>query len=102
YSIQPATAPPGGAFEPASRGTEYFLSSLEFTGGLDNRIAVWALTNTSSLNSAAPALSLSNVVVDSEVYGLRFRRLNRPTARRRSATHSEKRSSSSSTPMMTG
>ena len=70
YSIQPATAPPGGAFEPASRGTEYFLSSLEFTGGLDNRIAVWALTNTSSLNSAAPALSLSNVVVDSEVYGL--------------------------------
>jgi hypothetical protein len=70
YSIQPATAPPGGRAETAAGGTEYFLSALEFTGGLDDRIAVWALTNTSSLNTASPNLRLSNVVVTSEVYGL--------------------------------
>lgn len=70
YSIQPATTPPAGAFETAAGGTEYFLSSLEFTGGLDNRIAVWALTNTSSLSSRKPNLSLSKVVIGSEVYGL--------------------------------
>jgi hypothetical protein len=40
YSVQPATTPPGGAFESANGGTEYFMSALEFTGGLDNRIAV--------------------------------------------------------------
>ena len=33
-----------------------------------NRLAVWALTNTASLNSANPAVTLSNVVIDSELY----------------------------------
>jgi hypothetical protein len=69
YSVQPATTPPGGAFETANGGTEYFMSALEFTGGLDNRIAVWALTNTSSL-AGSPAVQLQNVIVDCEVYGL--------------------------------
>lgn len=70
YSINPATTPPGGAYETASAGTEYFLSALEFGGGLDNRIAVWALTNTSSLGNTTPNLSLSHTMIDSEVYGL--------------------------------
>ncbi|MCC6364962.1 MAG: hypothetical protein IT165_15705 [Bryobacterales bacterium] len=69
YTVQPATTPPSEAFEAAHGGTEYFLSALEFTGTLDNRIAVWALTNTSSLASAAPALSLHSAVLDSQVYG---------------------------------
>ena len=68
YSVQPATAP-GNGYESANNGTEYFMSSLQFgPGALDNRIAVWALTNTASLNSS-PAASLSHVVIDSEVYG---------------------------------
>ncbi len=70
YSVQPATTPPSGAFEAANGGTEYFMSALEFTGGLDNRIAVWAMTNTSSLASATPSVHLQNVVVASEVYGM--------------------------------
>jgi hypothetical protein len=70
YSVQPATTPPGGTYEGAAGGTEYFMSPLEFTGGLDNRIAVWALTNTSSLNAPTPAPVLSHLIVDSEVYGL--------------------------------
>lgn len=68
YSLQPATTPPSAAFEGANGGTEYFLSALEFTGGLDNRIAVWSLTNTSSL-ATTPAVSMQVKVMDSEVYG---------------------------------
>jgi hypothetical protein len=69
YSVQPATTPPGGAYETANNGTEYFLSALDFASDLDNRIAVWALTNTASLNTTFPAVTLSNVVISSEVYG---------------------------------
>ena len=68
YSVQPATTP-GNGYASANNGTEYFMSSLQFgPGALDNRIAVWALTNTASLSSS-PDVTLSNVVIDSEVYG---------------------------------
>jgi hypothetical protein len=70
YSVQPATVPPGGAFASQNNGTEYFLSALEFTGGLDNRIALWALTNTASLNDPVPDVALQSVVLASQVYGM--------------------------------
>jgi hypothetical protein len=74
YSLQPATTPPGGAHETINGGTEYFMSALQFGGrsalaNLDDRIAVWALTNTSSLDTATPDLRLTNLVINSEVYG---------------------------------
>ncbi|HEX6121716.1 MAG TPA: hypothetical protein VFY89_01080 [Ktedonobacterales bacterium] len=71
YSIQPATVPAGGSYESAAGGTEYFLSALQFSSDnpFDNRIAAWALTNTSSLGNASPSVSLSHVIVNSEVYG---------------------------------
>lgn len=69
FSVQPATTPPDGGFEAANGGTEYFLSSLDFSSTLANQIAVWALTNTSSLNNATPSPTLTTVVIDSEVYG---------------------------------
>ena len=69
YSLQPATAPPSGAFETAAGGTEYFLSALDFASTLDDRIAVWALTGTDSLATASPDLSLTHTVISSEVYG---------------------------------
>lgn len=68
YSVQPAIVPPGGSFESANSGTEYFLSALDFFGTLDNRIAVWAATNTSSISSS-PDISLQNIIIESEVYG---------------------------------
>jgi len=68
FSIQPSFVPPGGAFNSTNGGTEFFASSLDFTGTLDNRLTVWALTNTSSLNST-PNLSLTNAVIDTETYG---------------------------------
>lgn len=68
YSIQPAEAPAGSANESANGGTEYFMSSLDFFGFGDTRIAVWAMTNTSSLNSSSPSVGLSDVIVTGEAY----------------------------------
>jgi len=67
FSVQPATVPPGGSFETAQRGTEYLMSVLG--NPLDNRLAVWALTNTASLKTAAPSLTLVNTVINTETYG---------------------------------
>ncbi len=69
YTVQPATVPPGGSFETAQGGTEYFLSALEFFGTLDNRIAVWAATNTGSITLTTPNLALQHIVIGSEIYG---------------------------------
>lgn len=68
YSVQPATTPPGGAAETANGGTEYFLSALDFNGNTDNRIAVWKLTNTSSL-ATTPNLSMASSIVKTVTYG---------------------------------
>ena len=68
YSIQPATSP-SGKIDPASGGTEYFLSSLDPDGTLDDRIALWTLANTSSLSAGTPSLRLEHAVLASETYG---------------------------------
>jgi hypothetical protein len=68
YSLQPATSPPGGSFEGANGGTAYFLSALEFTGRTDNRIAVWAMTNTSSLADAEPDVAMQYDIVATQTY----------------------------------
>jgi hypothetical protein len=72
YSLQPAISP-DATFATGSNGTEYLLGALEFgknVSNLDNRIAVWALTNTQSLNSRQPAVALDDSVIQSQVYGL--------------------------------
>jgi hypothetical protein len=68
YSIQPATSPSASDYDRSNGGTEHFLSSLDFNGTYDHRIAAWAITNTSSLNSSSPSLSLKQTVMKSEVY----------------------------------
>lgn len=67
YSVQPASSP--DLSEEEGPGTEYFLSALDFYGTVDNRIAVWAMNNTRSLNSSTPRVSLSQILVNSEAYG---------------------------------
>jgi len=69
YTLQPAITAQGGTHAGGVGGTEYFLSALDFNGTLDNRIAVWALTNTQSLSSGTPSLRLQSAVLDSQVYG---------------------------------
>ncbi|HJU29699.1 MAG TPA: hypothetical protein VJ718_11040, partial [Candidatus Binataceae bacterium] len=70
-SIQPAV-PAQGVFDTSNNGTEYFMSSLDFNSTRDNRIAVWAMTNTCTLTSACPNGSplLSWEVVPTSTYGV--------------------------------
>lgn len=76
FTVWPALSP-GTDFALNDGGTEYFLSSLateeaqgeNFTG-LDNRIGVWALTNTQSLDSGNPRLYLSSRAVEVGAYGV--------------------------------
>src|SRR5947207_296148 len=67
FRIWPAYIPPGQTPVLANGGTEYFLSS---NLGFDsfNQIAVWALTNTSSLLTANPNLHLKMTVVHTLAY----------------------------------
>jgi len=72
YSLQPASSPSSGDWVTTSNGVEYLLGALEFSKGnvtLDNRIAVWALTNTKSLLDATPNVHVADVVVTTQVYG---------------------------------
>jgi hypothetical protein len=68
-SIQPSTSPH------PSHGRELLMSGgpediFQNNAPVDNRIAVWSLAGTASLNTATPALMLSHTVLTSEVYGL--------------------------------
>jgi hypothetical protein len=72
YSLQPASSPSMADWVTSSNGTEYLLGALEFSKGnvtLDNRIAVWALTNTQSLTTATPSVQVDDVVVQTQAYG---------------------------------
>ena len=70
FSIQPATSPTLEDYDAEDNGTEFFLSSFSTLQVFANQVTVWALTNTSSLNSATPNLSLSNLLIPTENYTL--------------------------------
>ncbi len=64
-SVQPASTPPGAAY---ANNTEYFLSSFDVNvNKSDHRVALWAMTNTSSLDST-PNLSLDAKILETEPY----------------------------------
>jgi hypothetical protein len=75
-TVQPATSP-RGVYETARHGTEYFLSGFDCVAdaacaiaeGQFNRITVWALTGTQSLDTASPNLHLSRQDIRTQVYG---------------------------------
>lgn len=67
FAIQPATTPPGATDYVASGGLEYFASTLSeyaYTPG----IALWAMTNTSSLSAGVPNPILTRVIIPSLSY----------------------------------
>ncbi|MGE5292448.1 MAG: hypothetical protein ACM3ML_35720 [Micromonosporaceae bacterium] len=68
-SIQPSTSIDPG------RGTELLMTGgpedqFQNNAPLDNRIAVWSLTGTKSLDRSKPKVQLRHVVLTSETYGL--------------------------------
>ncbi len=60
---------PQPALTTGKSSAEYFLGSLDPNGTFDNRIAVWALTNTSAVSSGGTP-TLSSQVLSSETYGV--------------------------------
>ncbi len=74
FTVWPA-ASPAGQYASAANGTEYFLSTIAGDGyetgnptGTANRVALWALANTASLNTASPAVHLTSALTNSETY----------------------------------
>jgi hypothetical protein len=81
FTVWPAQSPGTSSFNLANNGTEYFLSSnaadeaqKPVTGNAGTRssdqLIVWAMTNTASLNTASPAVSLSNKILTVGKYGV--------------------------------
>ena len=83
FTVWPAQSPGSNQFNTNAGGTEYFLSSdagdeaqcdsgTVCTGGsgTSTNLLVWSLTNTSSLNTASPSLSLSNKVLTVAQYAI--------------------------------
>jgi hypothetical protein len=73
FTVWPASAP-NGHFATSGDGTEYFLSSnaADEVNVLQNRMSrdlvVWTLSNTESLGSSSPSISISNRVLRVGLY----------------------------------
>jgi hypothetical protein len=81
FTVWPAQSPATTSFDLNAGGTEYFMSSnagdeatnpVAGAGGshTSTQLVVWSLTNTSSLNTATPALTLSNKILSVNQYGV--------------------------------
>ena len=76
FTVWPSQVP-GTQYATGHGGTEYFLSSIAgeeaqpvgFTG-MARQIGVWAITNTSTIGAAIPAVQLQRGLINSEVYGV--------------------------------
>lgn len=77
FTVQPATVPPGGVFP----RREYFLSTLDYDTNSESSIAVWALSNTKSLDRNNPSVSLTRRVIPSLTYAFE------PDAKQRNGAH---------------
>ena len=67
FSVQPSNRARGTSTA-ANGGTEFLLSTLNPEGFADNRLQLWSLTNTHSLRSNAPTLTLTTHTVTTEPY----------------------------------
>jgi len=78
FTLWPSQTPGGGG-DPSANGTEYFLSSNaaaeahdtgdgKSTAQPSTQLLTWAITNTGSLNTGTPDLTLSNTVLHVGVY----------------------------------
>ena len=72
FTIQPAQPAPGEAGDASNGGTMYYLSSLDpnqtAASGIDNRLAIWALSNTSALTTNPLNTSLKDTVFTGQTY----------------------------------
>jgi hypothetical protein len=67
YSLTPAQAP-AGTYSSQFGGTSYALSSLDFVGSGDQRIAEWAYTNTAAVDHAGQTIGIYELTLTSGEY----------------------------------
>lgn len=76
-TVIPATQPPQEEGERAARGTAYFVGSVD-TGEADaeglgdkaNQIAIYAMRNTASLDTASPSVTVGRLVLTTQPYAM--------------------------------
>jgi hypothetical protein len=66
FAIHPATTPPGASYFLQNGGVEYFVSSQY--ANPDSNMAIFAMSNTSSLATATPNLTLTETLVQTLTY----------------------------------
>lgn len=64
FSVQPSFSPP---LEPGEAGTEYFVQAMRALRA-EQRIAVWALSNTTAIDTDPSKITLNFIVIPSEEY----------------------------------
>ena len=76
FTVWPAISN-AGDYDSSKGGTEYFLSTIAGDGvetgnptGTARRIGLWAVTNTSSLDTATPTLGITSRLINSQTYVL--------------------------------
>lgn len=71
FTVWPATSP-GNSFSADAGGTEYLLSGIAnfSTTRADQRLRLWAISNTQSLNTSTPAPVLNTSVVNVGLYSV--------------------------------
>ena len=67
FSIQPASTPPGASYFLGNAGVEYFASTPG-TSSSGSSVAIWAMTNTSSLATANPVPIITRIIVPTMPY----------------------------------
>ncbi len=67
FAVQPATTPPNASPFLAAGGLEYFASTT-FVSSVGNQVAIWAMSNTSSLATPSPAPKLVQILVPTIAY----------------------------------
>lgn len=79
FTVHPASTPPGASYFLASGGVEFFLST-QSSFSSDSGVGLWALTNTASLGTAHPNLTLLQTVVPALPYSFPDVAVQRPGA----------------------
>lgn len=72
FTVWPATTPGGKRYSRQANGTEFLLSSIAVfsDSGTDNRLRVWAVSNSASLNTPRPSLQLNSSIVNVGAYSV--------------------------------
>lgn len=67
FSLQPSASPDGHG-DSANGGTEYFVSSYDISALKNNKVSVWAMTNTDTFGPVLGDPAFTTVAVNTESY----------------------------------